>query len=108
MKTHLYFCIIVLTGLCAQAQPIFTTNSLPSQIGQSNFSYFSTNIDVTAMLELDTNNLSPPPPSDGATTVAQYWDFSQAQQPYESVLRTDIIAPQDGANNEQFPEATYA
>jgi len=107
MKPHLYFCISVLTGLCAQAQPIFTTNSLPCQFGEYNCSYYSTNVDVTNMLALATTNIFPPLPGEG-TNVEQYWDFSEAQQPYESVLRTDIIAPQDGANSGQFPDATYA
>jgi hypothetical protein len=107
MKLHLYFCISVLAGLCAQAQPFFTTNSLPCQFGEYNCSYYSTNVDVADMLYLATTNSAPPLPGEG-TNVAQYWDFSTAQQPYETVFRTDIIAPEDGANSEQFPDATYA
>jgi hypothetical protein len=109
MKLHLYLCISVLAGLCAQAQiqPIFTTNSLPCQFGEYNCSYYSTNVDVADMLVLATSNSVPLPPG-GGTNVVQHWDFSKAQQPYESVLRIDIIAPQDGANGGQFPDATYA
>jgi len=59
------------------------------------------------MLMLDTNQ-GPPAPGGGTTIVSQNWDFSEPQQPYESVLRTDIIAPEDGANSGQFPYATYA
>jgi hypothetical protein len=107
MKLHLYFCIGVLAGLCTQAQTTFTTNSLPCHFGEYNCSYYSTNVDVTAMLALATTNSGPTLPGQG-TNVAQYWNFSHAQQPYEIVYRADIIAPQDGANAGQFPDATYA
>jgi hypothetical protein len=66
-------------------------------------------VNATAMLALTTNEqVGVPIPEMGTTNVPQYWDFSDAQQPYESVLRTDIIAPQNGGNSEQFPDATYA
>jgi hypothetical protein len=106
MKLHLYFCISVLASVSAQAQTTFTTNDLPCRFGEYNCSYYSTNVDVTAMLTLATNG-GPPGPG-GGTNVLQSWDFSQAEQRYETVLRTDIIAPEDGANSGEFPDATYA
>ncbi len=95
-----------MASVSAPAQTTFTTNSLPCQFGEYNRSYYSTNVNVTGMLALATNG-GPPPPG-GCTNVAQNWNFSNAQQPYETVLRTDIIAPEDGANSGQFPDATYA
>ena len=61
------------------------------------------------MLTLVTNIVTIGPPGfNGYTNLSQYWDFSQPQQPYECVLRTDIIPPENGTNNEQFPDAVYA
>jgi hypothetical protein len=42
------------------------------------------------------------------TNGAQYWDFSQPQQDYETVLRTDIIDPADGMGGGSFTNALYA
>jgi hypothetical protein len=105
-KLQLFFCLSTMASVSAPAQTTFTTNSLPCQFGEDYCSYYSTNVNVTAMLALATNG-APPVPG-GGTNVSQFWDFSQAEQPCETVLRTDIIAPEDGANSGQFPDATYA
>jgi hypothetical protein len=49
-----------------------------------------------------------PLPGDGESNVQQFWGFSHSQQPYESILRTDIISPGNGANGSDFPSASYA
>ena len=106
MRLHLFFYMSILAGVCAQAQTVFTTNSLPCQFGECSSSYYSTNVDVSQMIALSTN-LVPAPPGQ-QPSVEQYWDFSEGQQPYESVLWTDIIVPQNGGDSGQFPYATYA
>lgn len=70
-----------------------------------NCSYFSSNVDVSGMIALSTSG--PYFPGLG-TNVPQFWDFSAPQQSYETTLRTDIIALEDGNNSDQFPDADYA
>ncbi len=90
---------------CLNVSADFYATNLPSQIGEYNCSYFSTNnVNVPAMLAFTTNaggGLTPP--GTGPT-----WDFSQLQQTQEAVLRTDIIAPSNGMDGRDFPDATYA
>jgi hypothetical protein len=84
----------------------FSATNLPSVAGQYNCSYYSTdNPNVPAMLTLTTNPPvgGPPLPGTGAT-----WDFSQPQQPGETILRTDIISPANGMDGGSFPDAAYA
>jgi hypothetical protein len=82
----------------------FSATNLPSRIGEYNLSYFSTNnVNVAAMLTLVTNSGGLSPTSAGPT-----WDFSQAEQPTETVLRTDIISPADGTDGTDFIGATWA
>jgi len=82
----------------------FSATNLPSQIGEYNCSYFSTNnVNVPTMLMLITNSGVGIPPGGGPT-----WDFSQVQQGNESILRTDIIPPSSGMDGDQFSNATYA
>jgi hypothetical protein len=100
-KWHWAFLMMFLPGI--QAQPQFTTEDLPSQIGQYNCSYFSSNVDVSRYVTLVTNG--PPPIGD---VVQQIWSFSGGQKPYESILRTDIISSTMGANGSYFPSASYA
>ena len=104
-KWLLVFLAIFLPGI-SQAQIQFTTNDLPCQVGQYNCSYVSSNVDVSRYLTLVTNRA--PPPSGGGETTPQFWGFSRGQQPYESILRTDIITPADGADGSYFPSAAYA
>ncbi len=96
---------IFLPGI-SQAQLQFTTNDLPCQVGQYNCSYFSSNVDVSRYLTLVTNGA--PPIGGVEPPVQQFWGFSQSQQPYESILRTDIISPTNGAYGSYFPSASYA
>jgi hypothetical protein len=103
---QLWLCLSALMSGPVGAQTTFTTNSLPSQFGEYNRSYYSTNVNVTAMLALSTNG--PPLPGGGSNAVSQSWVFSGAQQPSETVLRVDIIEPKDGANGGLFPDAAYA
>ncbi len=95
----------LLLSLCAPAANLhFSAINLPSQVGQYNCSYFSTNnLNVAAMLTFTTNSSGPLPPATGPT-----WDFSQLQQAGESVLRTDIIQPAEGMDGGSFPNAAYA
>lgn len=104
MKIHhcLHLCILLTAS--AEAQ-VFTTNSLPCQIGEYSTAYFASNVDVAPLLALA--NSGPPGPGFG-TNIAQIWDFSKPLQPNEAVLRTDIIQPQNGNNGGLFPNATYA
>lgn len=88
-----------------RGQAPFTTNSLPAQAGEYNCSYYSSNVDVAPLLALSTN-ASLPPLLGGAPL--QQWNFGAAEQPDESVLRTDIIAPANGGNSGSFPSAIYA
>lgn len=98
---------LLLFGSICQAQPTFTTNSLPCQIGQYNRSYFCSNIDVSGLLSLTTNvfNLGPQGPF---TNIDQFWDFSWDQQTNESVLRVDIVPASAGGYASSFPNASYA
>jgi hypothetical protein len=104
MRFRMFLCISILSAFCARGQVVFSTNSLPCQVGEYNCSYYSADIDVSDMLSLTNSGPSLP----GETNVLQYWDFSQPEEPSESVLRTDIVAPEDGANSDLFPDATYA
>jgi hypothetical protein len=99
------FLLILIPGI-SRAQLQFTTNDLPCQIGQYNCCYLSSNVDVSGYLSLGTN--SAPPIPGGTTPILQFWEFSQDQQPSESILRTDIISPTNGANGNSFPSASYA
>jgi hypothetical protein len=82
----------------------FSAINLPSQIGEYNCSYYSTNnLNVAAMLTLVTNNTGPTPPPEEPT-----WDFSQLQQSGETVLRTDIISPTNGVDGSFFLASTYS
>ena len=99
------FLTIFLRGII-QAQLQFTTNDLPCRVGQYNCSYFSSNVDVRGYLTLATNG--PPYPGGAEVPPQQFWGFSHSQQPYESILRTDIISPDNGANASDFPSASYA
>jgi hypothetical protein len=107
MKPHPTL-VLGLFSLSVSAQ-VFTTNSLPSQVGEYNCSYYSANVDTASLLMICTNAGSPPPPPPGGTsTVPQYWDFSQPQQSNETIMRTDIIAPASGPDGGDFPEAVYS
>jgi hypothetical protein len=99
------FLMIFLPGV-SQAQLQFTTNDLPCQIGQYNSSYLSSNVDVSGYLALVTN--TGPPIGGAGATVLQFWGFAQGQRPCESILRTDIISPTNGASGSYFPSASYA
>ncbi len=107
MKKLLCTCLVVPLGLSVNAasQFHFYATNLPSQTGTYNCSYFSTNSqNVAAMLTLTTNSsggLIPP-------GTEPTWDFSQAQQASESILRTDIISPAAGMDGSSFPDAGYA
>jgi hypothetical protein len=105
MKKLLSICSGIMFGLSVNAAGFnFSATNLPSQLGQYNCSYFSTNnLNVAAMLTLTTNSGGLGPPGQGPT-----WDFSQPQQTNETVLRTDIIAPAKGMDGGHFPNAAYA
>jgi hypothetical protein len=100
-----FISLILLAAATGHAQTTFTASSLPCQIGECNRSYFSSNVDVTAMLALSTN--SPFPLPGGPASPPQVWNFSQAQQTNESVLCAAILDPTDGGDYEQFPNASY-
>lgn len=78
----------------ALAQQVFSSTSLPGAIGQYVRAYYSTNVNVAALLAL--------------TNGPEQWDFSQPQQPDESVMRTDIVGPNDAGDAGDFPAAAYA
>jgi hypothetical protein len=84
-KLILYLVFNLLLSITSPAQTTFLASSLPSQPGECNYSYFSSNVDVTSFLALDTS--APPGMPGGAGAMPQYWDFSQPQQPYETVLQ---------------------
>lgn len=89
-------------------QPIFSTNSLPCQFGQYNCCYFCSNINVSGLLTLTTNITLGPPGSGPFTNIAQTWDLSAAEQPGDSILRTDIVPVTNGGYYSYFPSASYA
>jgi hypothetical protein len=105
MKKLLSICSCFMFGLSVNAAVFnFSATNLPSQLGQYNCSYFSTNnLNVAAMLTLTTNSGGLGPPDQGPT-----WDFSQLQQTNETVLRTGIISPANGMDGGSFPNAAYA
>jgi hypothetical protein len=94
MKIFPFICAALLCAVPAVAQPVFSSSSLPGNVGQYVRAYYSTNVNVASMLAL--------------TNGAQYWDFSAPQQSYESVQRTDIVGPDDAGDAASFPAATYA
>lgn len=103
MKKLIGLCSGMMFCLSVRAQ--FYATNLPGVYGEYNLSYFSTNnLNVPAMLTLTTNSGAGvlPPPS-GPT-----WDFSQKEQSQETLLRTDIIAPSNGIDGTDFPDATYS
>ena len=81
-------------SLAGHSQILFTAADLPSQPGQYSRAYISTNVDVSALI--------------GAPGGPRRWDFSQPQQPGETIRRLDITAPNDGGHGSSFPTATYA
>ncbi len=94
MKKYIFPLLNVLCCASAEAQVNFTASSLPSQAGQYYRAFYSTNVNAAPLLAL--------------TNGAQLWDFSQPQQPNETILRTDIIAPGSGADGGSFPTASYS
>jgi hypothetical protein len=94
MKSFPFICAALLCAVPAVAQPVFSSSSLPGNVGQYVRAYYSTNVNVASMLAL--------------TKGAQNWDFSQPQQPYETVQRTDIVSPDDAGDEGSFPDAVYA
>lgn len=85
---------LLLLVVPAVAQPVFYSTNLPSTTGQYVRAYYSTNVNVAPLLAL--------------TNGGQYWDFSQPQQANETILRTDIVSPNDAGDGGSFPDATYA
>ncbi len=106
MKIHHVLCLGVLYCASVSAQPVFSRSSLPSQVSNYVRAYYSTNNPNVASL-LTLTNISGLPLPPGATNAV--WDFSQAEHPYETVLRTDIVPVDDGGyDSGQFPNAAYA
>jgi len=102
MKKLICLCAGIMLCLTVKAQ--FYATNLPSVYGEYNCSYFSTNnLNVPDMLMLITNSGGLTPPGTGPT-----WDFSQAEQSQETILRTDIIAPTNGMDYSYFPDAVYS
>lgn len=88
---------LVLAGLFSldgDAQILFTAADLPSQPGQYSRAYISTSVDVSGLI--------------GVPGGPQRWDFSQPQQPGETIRCMDVTAPGDGGHGSSFPGATYA
>ena len=86
---------LLLLAIPAAAQTTFTSYGLPGTLGEYFRAYYSTdNPNAGSML--------------GLGKGAQHWDFSTGQQSYESVLRTDIVDPNDANDAGTFPDATYA
>ena len=94
MKSSPVICAALLCAVPAVAQPVFSSSSLPGNIGQYVRAYYSTNVNVASLLAL--------------TNGAQTWNFSAGQQSYESIQRTDIVGPDDVGDAASFPAATYA
>lgn len=94
MKILFLILPLLLPAVLAGAQPTFSSASLPANVGQYVRAYYSTNVNVASMLAL--------------TNGAQQWDFSQPQQTYETVMRTDIVGPNDAGDAADIPAATYA
>ena len=92
MKQCLYITVQFLC-VAASAQVSFNCADLPQQLGDYSRAYYSTNVNIAALL--------------GSTGGPQRWDFSQPQQQNETVWRTDIVSP-DEPNPGAFPDATYA
>jgi hypothetical protein len=83
-----------LLSLEANSQTVFSAGDLPSHTGQYSRMYFSTNVDLSTLL--------------GQPGGPRRWDFSQTQQPNESVRRTDVVTTDDGGQGASFPGAAYA
>ena len=94
IKSDLGLVLAGLFSLSGHAQLIFTAADLPSQPGQYSRAYISTSVDVSGLV--------------GSPGGPQRWDFSQPQQPGETVRRMDVTAPSDGGHGSSFPSATYA
>ena len=94
MKIKNILASLLLLTLPAVAQTNFSSASLPGTVGNYFRAYYSTNVNVAALLTL--------------TKGAQTWDFSAGQQSYESIQRTDIVGPDDAGDAASFPAATYA
>lgn len=94
----------VLISQVGQAQVKFTQRDLPSQPGDYNCSFISSNVDVSLYLKLTTNGA--PFPNRGSNS--QVWTFSEVQHPDERFMRTDIIAPDAAPNAGSFSSVSYA
>jgi hypothetical protein len=94
MKMNLGLVLAGSFSLAGNSQILFTAADLPSQPGQYSRAYISTNVDVSSLL--------------GAPGGPQRWDFSQPQQPGETIRRMDVTAPSDGGHGSSFPNATYS
>ncbi len=95
MKTNALFCLAATLCVSARGQTTFPSSDLPHQVGQYLQAYYSTN--STGLSALLTAPGGP-----------QRWDISRSQTATETVLRTDIITPANGADGSSFPQATYA
>lgn len=94
MKLSHVLLLVLLAGAPAGAQINFVASGLPHTVGEYSRAYQDTDADVTALTAVGTG--------------AQWWDLSQAQQPTEVVVRTDIIPAADGVFGDNFPDAVYA
>jgi hypothetical protein len=94
IRLLLLLCGTALGRLSADAQPVFQATDLPHQTGQYQRAYYSTNVDLGLLLD--------------GTNGPLYWNLSQPQQTNETILRTDIIPPDDMGGCGCFTDAAYA
>jgi hypothetical protein len=90
---RLLVAFILMLCATAGAQTTFSGTDLPQHLGEFSRAYYSTNVNVAALL--------------GQPGGPQRWDFSSPQQAGEVVWRTDIVSPDD-PNPGAFPGAAYA
>ena len=91
---RLGLCLTLLGHLPASSQTAFTVSDLPSVAGEFTMAYVTSNANPSLLI--------------GNAGASQVWDFSQAAQPGDIVRRMDIVPPNDGGNQANFPGAAYA
>lgn len=86
---------LVAGSMSVPAQPVFLASDLPSRVGASFRAYQNlSEVEVSHRI--------------GDPGGPHRWDFSEAQGAGETVVRTDIVPPNDGGQGARFPVAEYA
>ncbi|HMO96220.1 MAG TPA: hypothetical protein PKD27_08855 [Tepidiformaceae bacterium] len=86
---------LVAGSMAVLAQPVFLASDFPSQVG----GYFRA---YQTLSEVEVSHRI------GDAGGPHRWDFSEAQGTGETVVRTDIVPPNDGGQGARFPGADYA